>query len=94
VRQVLVLLVVALHAVVVPVVILQPEGHETGLSELEEWPESGPYEELRVEFGRCSGLLRAAQGCSGSEESCVATAQGCLFIAQVIVTCAQGSKQK
>jgi hypothetical protein len=39
-------------------------------------------------------MLRTAQGCSGSEKSCTATAQGCLFIAQVTVTCAQVSKWK
>jgi hypothetical protein len=39
-------------------------------------------------------MLRAAQGCSGSEQLCTATAQGCLFIAQVAVTCVQVSKWK
>jgi hypothetical protein len=57
-------------------------------------PESGPHRELRVELSRCSRLLQAAQGCSGSEQPYTATAQGCLFIAQVAVTCAQVSKRK
>jgi hypothetical protein len=91
VRQAIVLLVVALHAVVVRVVVLQPEGHKTGLFELEEWPRIWPPQGAQ---GRIQSMLRAAQGCAGSEQSCTATAQSCLFIAQVKVTCAQVSKWK
>ena len=39
--------------------------------------------ELRIELSYCSGLLKTAQDCSGSEQSCTVTAQGCLFIAQI-----------
>ena len=34
-------------------------------------------------------MLRDTQGCSGSEQPYTATVQGCLFIAPVVVTCAQ-----
>jgi hypothetical protein len=62
VRQAVVLLVVALHTGVVRVVILQPEGHETGLSELGKWPRIWAP---RGAQGRIQWMLRAAQGCSG-----------------------------
>ena len=65
----------------------QPEGHESGLSELGAAQNPAPR-------ARIQSMLRDAQGCSGSEQPCTATAQGCLFIAQVAVTCAQVSKRK
>jgi hypothetical protein len=45
------------------------------------WPRIWPQ---WVEFSQCSG----------SEQPCTTTAQGCFFIAQVAVTCAQVSKWK
>jgi hypothetical protein len=63
------------------------KGTKLGSPSYESGPESGPLWKLRVKLSRCSGLLRLKQPCT-------ATAQGCLFIAQVSITCAQVSKWK
>jgi hypothetical protein len=44
----------------------QPEGHETGLSELREWPRIWAPRRAQGRIQSMLRLLRAAQGCSGS----------------------------